>query len=310
MPPGPHCGDPAAMPDDRQPLVSIVMSMRDSAATIASALRSIQLQTLQNWETIVVDDGSSDDSAAIVSRFDDVRIRLVREPVSVGLAARLNQAIAISRGVFIARMDADDLCFPDRLERQVARLQHEPQLDVLSCGAVVFSDDGQLLGELPVGLVHEAITARPLHGFPFPHPTWCGRAEWFRNNPYDPKMVKTQDQDLLLRTYQRSRFAALDEVLVAYRQDELELSKMLLGRRMFMASIWREAQRSGRFLPAMQGIAMQAIKSGIDLATIGSGLGGFAQRRRLRSVRPSVPRRWEELHRLLAVPVEADTCAE
>src|SRR6185437_5833210 len=108
------------------PLVSVIMSMRNSAATVDAAVRSVLQQTLQDWELIVVDDGSSDQSGAIVARHGDPRIRLVREATSAGLAARLNQMVALGRGEFIARMDADDICFPDRLSRQVARLREEP----------------------------------------------------------------------------------------------------------------------------------------------------------------------------------------
>ncbi len=158
------------------PLVSVVMSVLNGAATVGAAVRSIELQTLQDWELIVIDNGSSDRSGAIVSEFNDARIRLIREPPGAGFATRLNQAVGLCRGQFIARMDADDVCFPERLERQVARLQEDPKLDLLGCGAVVFTDDATLAGELPVGLTHQEITARPFNGFPFPHPTWCGRA--------------------------------------------------------------------------------------------------------------------------------------
>lgn len=271
------------------------MAMRNSAGTVASAVRSIQLQTLQDWELVVIDDGSSDASSSIVSGFSDARITLICEQSNAGLATRLNQAVAHSRGAFIARMDADDICFPDRLAQQTARLQQEPQLDVLGCGAVVFSGDARLLGELPVGLTHQQITAQPFRGFPFPHPTWCGRAEWFRNNPYDAKLMKTQDQDLLLRTFRRSRFASLDAVLVGYRQDALELAKMLRGRRVFMGSLWRYARRSGEFLPALSGIATHFVRGGVDVATVSLGLNRLSQRSRLKPVRPSVAKQWQEL---------------
>jgi glycosyltransferase involved in cell wall biosynthesis len=275
------------------------MSMRNNAATVQDAVKSVQLQTLGDWELVVIDDGSADASSSIVSAFDDPRIRLVRESSSAGLATRLNQAVALSRGEFIARMDADDLCFPDRLAQQVARLQQEGDIDVLAAGAVVFATDAQLLGELPVGLTHEDITAHPLRGFPFPHPTWCGRAQWFRQNPYDSKLMKAQDQDLLLRTFKSSRFAALDEVLIGYRQNGLELAKMLSGRSVYIASLWRHAQRSGEWLPALQGITAQLFKAGADIATVGLGLNRLAQRRRLRPVRPGVTRRWQDLRQQL-----------
>lgn len=278
--------------------------MRDSAGTIASAVRSIQLQTLQDWELIVIDDGSSDGSAAIVSAFNDARIRLVRELASAGLATRLNQAVVVSRGTFIARMDADDICFPDRLARQTVRLQQEPQLHLIGCGAVVFTGEGRLVGELPVGLTHEQITAQPFQGFPLAHPTWCGRAEWFRNNPYDAQLMKTQDQDLLLRTFAHSRFAALDEVLIGYRQDVLDLAKLLRGRRVFIGSLWRYARRSGKFLPALMGIATHLLKGAADIATIWLGLNRLVQRSRLKPVRSSVSKQWQDLQKHLALSRE------
>jgi len=275
--------------------------MRNSAATVQAAVRSVQLQTLGDWELVVIDDGSSDESSSIVSAFDDDRIRLIRESSSAGLAARLNQAVALSRGEFIARMDADDICFPDRFVHQVTCLRKEPDIDVLAGSAVVFAGDAQLVGELPVGLTHEEITAHPVRGFPFPHPTWCGRVQWFRQNPYDPKLMKAQDQELLLRTFKSSRFAALDEVLIGYRQNALELAKMLSGRRVYIASLWGHAQRSGEFLPALQGIAAQLLKGGADIATVGLGVNRLAQRRRLRPVRPAVKKRWHELRQQLCL---------
>jgi len=279
--------------------------MRNSAATVRAAVRSVQLQTLQDWELIVIDDGSSDESSSIVSAFSDCRIRLVREASSAGLATRLNQAVALSRGAFIARMDADDICFPDRLAQQSTRLQEERSLDLLGGGAVVFAGDTRLLGELPVGLTHEEITAQPFRGFPFPHPTWCGRAEWFRNNPYNTRLMKTQDQELLLRTFKFSRFAALDNVLIGYRQNALDLAKMLSGRRAFIASLWSQARQSGELLPALDGIATHLLKGGVDIATVSLGLSRIVQRNRLKSVRPDVTRQWQELQAHLGLMGEA-----
>jgi glycosyltransferase involved in cell wall biosynthesis len=279
----------------RPPLVSIIMSMRNSAATVGAAVRSIQLQTLQQWELIVIDDGSSDRSSEIVSAFGDSRIRLVREASSAGLAPRLNQAVALSRGDFIARMDADDICFPDRLQRQVERLQSEPALDVLGSGAAVFTDDGNLVGLLPITPDHDAIVKRPFVGFPLPHPTWCGRAAWFRDNPYDSRLMKAEDQDLLLRSFRHSRFGALESVLLGYRQNQLDLKKLLPGRRAFIGSLWRYGQRSGERLPALQGIATHLAKGAADIVTIGLGLNRLMQRQRLQPVPPATVQQWRAL---------------
>lgn len=277
------------------PTVSVIMSMHDAAATVADAVRSIVLQTLPDWELIVIDDGSTDRSAAIVEGFADRRIRLSREPVSGGLAKRLNQAVALSRGEFIARMDADDVCFPERLERQVARLRAEPSLDLIGCGAVVFAAGRGLVGALPVGLTHEAITARPSVGFPLPHPTWCGRAAWFKANPYDERLMKTQDQELLLRSFVHSRFGAIAEVLLAYRQDSISLDKLMRGRRNYAGALLRRARADGSYSRAIRGVAVHAMRAAVDMATLPLGLSRAMQRQRLTPVSPALEARWHAL---------------
>jgi glycosyltransferase involved in cell wall biosynthesis len=285
--------------EDRRPLVSVIMSMRNNASTVRAAVFSILLQTLSDWELIVIDDGSSDQSSAIVQGFHDERIRLVRESYSAGLAARLNQAVALSRGEFIARMDADDICFPERLARQVARLREEPQLDLIGGRAVVFTSEGELIGEMPVGLVHEYIVARPFVGFPFPHPTWCGRASWFRKNPYDSTLRYAEDQDLLLRSFRHSKLGGLDAVLLGYSQDQLVLKKLLPGRATYMRSVWRNGIVTGEVLPALAGIAGHATKGIIDITTLGLGLNRPMQLRRLKPVSLAVEQEWRQLREKL-----------
>jgi glycosyltransferase involved in cell wall biosynthesis len=279
----------------RPPIVSVIMSMRNGASTVDAAIRSVVTQTLRDWEMIVIDNGSSDQSSAIVDRFRDERIRLVREANTSVLAVRLNQAVALSRGEFIARMDADDICFPERLARQAARLQEDPELDLIGCGAVVFRSSGELVGEMPVGLDHRDIVAQPFVGFPFPHPTWCGRANWFRNNPYDSSLRYAEDQDLLLRSFRHSRLAALDKVLLGYRQDRLALKKLLPGRVTFIGSAWRNGVATGGALPALAGIANHAVKGMLDVATLTLGLNRQMQMRRLKPVSSAVRQEWQQL---------------
>jgi glycosyltransferase involved in cell wall biosynthesis len=287
---------------DRRPAVSVIMSMRNSASTVDAAVRSVLVQTLRDWEMIVIDDGSSDRSGDIVEGFNDERIRLVRESRSAGLAARLNQAVALSRGEFIARMDADDICFPERLARQIARLREDPHLDLIGCGAVVFTNESKLVGEMPVGLDHRDIVARPFVGFPLPHPTWCGQASWFRNNPYNAELRYAEDQDLLLRSFRHSRLGGLDEVLLGYRQDQLALKKLIPGRVTFAGSVWRNGLAAGELVPALAGIADHAAKGMADVATLALGLHRRMQLRRLKPVSPAVAQEWQQLQQDLVEP--------
>jgi glycosyltransferase involved in cell wall biosynthesis len=279
---------------DSSPVVSVIMSMRNGATTVGEAVRSALMQTLRDWEMIVIDDGSSDHSGDIVEGFHDERIQLVRESYSAGLAARLNQAVALSNGEFIARMDADDICFPERLARQVARLREDPQLDLVGCGAVVFSG-GKLIGEMPAVLDHGDIVARPFVGFPLSHPTWCGRASWFRKNSYNGELRYAEDQDLLLRTFRNSKLAGIDTVLLGYRQDRLVLKKLIPGRATFVRSAWQNGLATGEVLPALVGIATHAVKACADVATLGLGLNRLMQLQRLKPVSPAVARAWQQL---------------
>lgn len=285
------------------PVVSVVMSMRDSAATVGEAIRSLQMQTLRDWELVVIDDGSRDEGPAFVAATGDPRVRLVRGDGSRGLAARLNQAVALARGALIARMDADDICFPERLASQVALLRQDVSLDLIGSSAVVFAAGQGLVGALPVGLDHAEITARPGLGFPLPHPTWCGRAGWFRANPYDERLMKTQDQDLLLRSFRHSRFGGVADVLLAYRQDVMDLPKLLRGRRNYAAALLRHARAGGGYGAAAGGIAAHAAKAAVDVVTLTLGLERTMQRQRLWPVPHDVLMRWNALQAALAAPV-------
>lgn len=123
-----------AMPAISVPDVSVVMPVWNAAATVADAIASVRAQTTRSWELIAVDDGSTDDSAAVMTRAagDDPRIRIVREPHR-GIVAALNSGLARVRAPLIARMDADDRMMPTRLEVQRAFLDARPDVGVAGC---------------------------------------------------------------------------------------------------------------------------------------------------------------------------------
>jgi len=278
----------------QQPLVSIVMSMRNVSATVRDTIRSLQWQTLSDWELVLFDDGSTDDSIAIVESIADSRIHLHRDGQCKGLATRLNQAVDLARGRFIARMDADDICFPDRLEKQVAYLESHPDVDLMASGAVVFSGR-DLIGVMPVGSDHQDIIRQSFRGFPFPHPTWCGRAQWFRANPYDGSLGKTQDQDLLLRSFGHSTFSGISDVLVGYRQQKLKIGKLLRGRFNFSQSMWRHGRLRAPLSSVVGGIALQIGKAAADTVMLGLGFNRWGQLRRLYPVPREVQAKWPSL---------------
>jgi len=100
------------------PRVSVLMTMFNAAAYLQAAIESLLAQSYRDFELIIVDDGSTDESAAVAESLTDPRLRLVRNPANRGQNACLNQGLALARGEFVARQDADDLSRPDRLEKQ------------------------------------------------------------------------------------------------------------------------------------------------------------------------------------------------
>jgi glycosyltransferase involved in cell wall biosynthesis len=284
------------------PIVSIIMSMRDSAATLNSAIRSIIWQTLSDWELVLIDDGSRDDSAARAAAFVDPRIRIIRHDESRGLACRLNEAVRLARGEFIARMDADDICYPERLAVQVGVLRSDPGIDVLASKAVVFRRQGEIVGVMPAPATHDEIVARPYRGFPFTHSTWCGRAAWFRKYQYDERLWITQDQELLLRAAGSSRLSSVNKILLGYRKERIGLAKSLRGRMIFSAAIWRHARQSGAYARAVTDIALHFTKFSAEVIASGLGMEEWLLKRKLNSPITSVEaeqwrRVWSEVSR-------------
>lgn len=220
-----------------EPLVSVVMAFHNARNTLANALQSILWQSYSNWELVLLDDGSTDDYDEIVNQFNDPRIRLVSDSVCRSLPVRLNQGIRLAKGLYIARMDADDIAFPERFARQVEYLLSHPEVDLLATSALMIDGEYRPVGILDSKAGHEAICRRPWHGFSMPHPTWMGRLDWFLANPYDEVARKAQDQVLLYRAYSTSRFAAIPDVLLGYRYTSLSVSKTLSGRYYYLHEV-------------------------------------------------------------------------
>jgi glycosyltransferase involved in cell wall biosynthesis len=248
------------------PTVSVLLPVRDGASTIRGAVDSVLAQTFSDFEILVLDDGSRDGSPALASSIGDPRIRVFEDGVRLGLALRLNRGIDLARGRYIARMDADDLCFPERLARQVRYLEDHPETDLVGCRAVVFRHGGDLVGLFPFAASHEQICARPWNGFHLAHPTWMGRTNWFRRYRYrEPECARAEDQELLLRSFRESRFACLPEVLVAYRQGAFGLRRTWRGRRSFLAAQVRHFSSSGEPLAIISAAGAALVKAGVDL---------------------------------------------
>ncbi len=198
----------------------MLLAVRDGEQYVASAISSLLRQTLSDLEVIVVDDGSQDGTPAILRRIRDPRLRVHRHDRPLGLAASLNEALERSSGRYVARLDADDVALPHRLERQLAWFRSRPG------AAVVGSGVAELLPGGRIGRLHQMpgtpALARwhALFSSPFFHPTVVvDRAVLDRHGlRYDPGFQESEDYDLFARLLSVADGGNVREPLVLYRR--------------------------------------------------------------------------------------------
>lgn len=288
------------------PIVSIVLPVYNAGTVLPLALASISLQTFREWELILIDDGSTDHCMTGFSSSDN-RVRMVQDRRNLGLAARLNQGIDLARGRYLARMDQDDIAYPGRLEAQVKFLEEHPDIDLVATKALLFRDDGSVIGLSPFRQTHDEICAAPWRGFFLPHPTWMGKIEWFRRYRYRiPEIVRAEDQELLLRSYRASRFACLPEVLLGYRQTGLSLNKVLTARKHLALAQWSVNLEQGHPGHAILGFLAYALKALADAALGAAGAQHLFVRRQARSAPQEEIDRWRKVWEELQ-PLSGDT---
>jgi glycosyltransferase involved in cell wall biosynthesis len=283
------------------------MSVYNAAATVALAIRSIQYQSLEDWELIVIDDGSLDQTRKIIAETQDPRIRLIQEPYeNLGLAARLNQCVRLARGRYVARMDGDDVAYPERLARQVQYLERHPEIDLLGSGAVVFKGEGEVLGLFPTACDHEEICRRPWWGFPLAHPTWMGRRVWFASHPYQEGCIRCEDQELLLRSFSHSKFAALEEVLLGYRMDAISARKTGQGRLNYCRQLWKQNSGFTAMQKTTRGVMVHGLAFGRDLLLSATGMLNRQSRQSFQIASDRAQNQWRVVwHRVTSEEVTA-----
>jgi lipopolysaccharide/colanic/teichoic acid biosynthesis glycosyltransferase/glycosyltransferase involved in cell wall biosynthesis len=202
--------------------VSIILSARNEEKHLAQALDSIASQSFTDWECLIFNDGSTDGTSALASRYvaADSRFVLFEDAESGGLAKRLNQLVLEARGSLVVRMDADDEMLPDRLERQVDafdKLSPADQLTTVLGGSVLLMDpDGASIGE------RKAPTRTTLSVREFPpvlHPTVMASTEWFKKFPYDEssQFLRAEDSELWVRARAETTFQNIAEPVLRYR---------------------------------------------------------------------------------------------
>ena len=210
------------------PRITVALSVYKNAEYLAEALDSILAQTFADFELVIVDDGSTDQSSAIIDRYtaNDPRIRVIRQG-NQGLVASLNHIIAVARAPYIARMDGDDIALPERFARQVAFLDAHPDHGVIGTQIWTIDAQGHRRSEPPVDhpLSADVIAAALPTASPLCHPSVMMRRDVLKAaGGYRPAYRHCEDYDLWLRLAEQTRIANLPERLHLYRYSPSQVS--------------------------------------------------------------------------------------
>lgn len=244
--------------------VTILLPVYNGAETLARAIHSILNQTYLDWELLVLEDGSTDNSLRIAQSFGDVRIHVISDGQHRGIVKRLNQGIQLCKSQYLARMDADDIAYPQRLEKQIEFLKANPDIDLVGTAMRVLDDTGRVLGKRIFPISHTQIVAQPwFKTISVAHPTWCGHTRWFQQWLYHD-FLHNEDQELLLRAHTKSTYANLSDILVDYYETP-SFSKKLITRWNWITVLWSFYGQNGYVFPFLGGLMTIAIKIFWDL---------------------------------------------
>jgi glycosyltransferase involved in cell wall biosynthesis len=214
-----------------QPLVSVLLPVYNGSRYLAAAIESVLRQAWRDFELIVIDDGSTDDSATIAASFADPRVVILRSERNLGLVATLNRGLESARGELVARLDADDVADPRRLEAQVARFRADACLVALGTAITYIDHEGAVVSRPGRQARGSAMLRwRLLRGTCLYHPTLMlhrGRAG--AEARYDAAFEHAEDYELLLRLSRRYDLDNLPDRLVAQRLHAESVSARFRG---------------------------------------------------------------------------------
>lgn len=225
------------------PVVSVLLPVHNGERYLGEAVESVLDQTFRDFELLILDDGSTDDSLRIAESCAarDRRVHVHTHAAS-GLAATLNSGLELAQGRYIARMDADDVCLPQRLAIQTAFLDARPAIGLCGSYMLAFSDAGEQRWSYPAS--DAALRCAMLFSNPFAHPTVMLRKAVLDQHAlrYDTRFVRAQDYALWAALAEHCQLANLPQPLVRYRMHAAQVTRSDAETQMLGARTVREMQ--------------------------------------------------------------------
>jgi glycosyltransferase involved in cell wall biosynthesis len=261
-------------------------------------------QTFTDWELILLDDGSSDDSLMLARSIKDPRVRVYSDGLNKRLNARLNELVALARAPYFFRMDADDIMHPERVERQYAELTRYDNNTVIGTRAYSINKLSHIVGIRRPSRKHSGFDANQS----FIHPTVAAATEWFRRNPYSEAFIfhRSQDAELWCRTVSYSNFLNLPDRLLYYREANFFNYENYIGSQLALIFLLRTQFCHSRircFAAMFTCLAKIWIASVYDVL----GKSDSIVAKRFKSIAPEQRRQAEDgLARVLSCPLPID----
>ena len=203
---------------EQEKLVSVIIPTFKSAQFLYESIYSIVNQTYENLEIIIVDDTPSDDGTKdILDSFNDQRIIYIKPQNRLGMVKSLNYAVSISRGAYIARMDADDISHKDRIKLQVEYLERHPEVGVIGCNCYTINKNRKIIGSIIHPENNIDIKTKMMFNVAFVHPSVVIRKKLLLNNLYNEQCYCCEDYELWSRLMHKTDFHNLPTKLFKYR---------------------------------------------------------------------------------------------
>ncbi len=218
------------------PTVSVVMPMHNSSAFVAETIDSILAQTFTDFEFIIIDDGSRDNSVELVKRYMDPRIRLLTNRTNLGIVATRNRGIDEARGEFIAVIDSDDIALPERLALQVEYLRSHPDTGLCGTWFQIISSSGKFLKNIRFSVTPNGIRSHMLVQNCFCHSTVMIRTELAKQEHYAEEFPVAEDYEFIYRISRRTGIDNLSVCTTKYRKHAGNISSVK-RQLMFLATI-------------------------------------------------------------------------
>ncbi len=250
-----------------QPLVSVIMGIYNCADTLAESLDSLLAQTYKNFEIIMCNDGSTDNTFEIAKQYKDEypnRIVLIENEKNMGLNYTLNHCLKYSKGAYIARMDGDDISLPLRFEKEVSFLDEHPEYAIVSTPMIYFDENGDFRACQGNGEPKVSTLAK---GTPFCHaPCMVRREAYEAVNGYEvnPKKLRVEDWDLWIRMYAKGyKGYNLQDPLYKMRDDRNAFSRRKFKYRINEARLTVQAVKLLNLSPVNYIYALRPIMVGL-----------------------------------------------